>query len=194
MRSTGAVNKYVRNKRKGEPFDVYVGRGSAFGNPFHIGKDGTRAEVVRKFEEMLTSNEELMKLVRSELKGKTLGCFCAPELCHAHVLAWYANGLDGGPPWEDPSLDPKPAMQFGDPDFVAVTIANMDLLESYEYIRDSPVPVDPLSPQPHVISLDSSMNHPEYMERWSSPMAVPGAWNHPHGFHLYFDYEDEDDE
>jgi hypothetical protein len=32
------VNKYK------EPFDIYIGRGSIWGNPYVIGKDGTRGD------------------------------------------------------------------------------------------------------------------------------------------------------
>lgn len=95
-RSTGQLNKWVANRHH-ESFDQYVGRGTPYGNPFIEGKDGTREEVVKKFEEMLLNNPELLQKVRSELRGKTLGCSCKPQLCHAHVLAWYANGLDGDP-------------------------------------------------------------------------------------------------
>ena len=33
---------------KKEPYDIYVGRPSKWGNPFRIGKDGTREEVIKK--------------------------------------------------------------------------------------------------------------------------------------------------
>ena len=38
----------VVNLRK-ERFDVYIGRGSKWGNPFRIGADGDRVEVIRKY-------------------------------------------------------------------------------------------------------------------------------------------------
>jgi len=81
-----------------EPFDIYVGRGSVWGNPYSH-KEGTlakfvvkdRAEAIAKFEQYLTSNKELM-LRLSELKGKTLGCWCKPnKSCHADILLRYAN-------------------------------------------------------------------------------------------------------
>jgi hypothetical protein len=90
-RTTAQVAKWVANKRKGEPYDDYVGRPSAFGNPFRAGRDGTREEAVKKFEEHLLNDPELLTRVRKELQGKVLGCYCAPLLCHSHVLAWYAN-------------------------------------------------------------------------------------------------------
>ena len=44
---TKVVNKYKH------VYDVYIGRGSKWGNPFVIGKDGTREEVINKYEEYL---------------------------------------------------------------------------------------------------------------------------------------------
>jgi hypothetical protein len=51
----------------------------------------SRREAVQKFEEYLLSNEELMGSL-SELKGKTLGCWCKPKSCHGDILLRYANG------------------------------------------------------------------------------------------------------
>lgn len=78
----------VHNKRK--PFDVYIGRPSKWGNKFVIGKDGSREEVVAKYEEWLRQQPELMAAL-PELKGRVLGCWCAPQLCHGDVLARLAN-------------------------------------------------------------------------------------------------------
>lgn len=81
-----------------EPFDVFIGRGSIWGNPYSH-KEGTlakfvvkdRSEAIAKFEQYLTSNEELMYRL-SDLKGKTLGCFCKPhKRCHGDILLKYAN-------------------------------------------------------------------------------------------------------
>lgn len=74
----------VVNKRK-EPYDVYIGRGSKWGNPFVIGKDGTREEVIAKYRKWILKRTELLNDLH-ELKGKTLGCFCKPQACHGDVL------------------------------------------------------------------------------------------------------------
>jgi hypothetical protein len=81
---------------KREKFDVYIGRpnsdfpeGSPFCNPFVIGKDGTRSEVIEKYEiylrealsELPGLDEELLKL-----DGKILGCWCYPKKCHGEVI------------------------------------------------------------------------------------------------------------
>lgn len=79
---------------KREKYDVYIGRPSKWGNPFAIGKDGTREEVIAKYrEEMIDKpgNRWIKSEARRELKGKKLGCWCAPEACHGDVLAEIAN-------------------------------------------------------------------------------------------------------
>ena len=83
---------------KKEPFDVYVGRGSKWGNPYSH-KEGTlaeevvesRSEAVKKYEEYLLTNKDLMSSLH-ELKGKVLGCWCKPKSCHGDILLKYANG------------------------------------------------------------------------------------------------------
>lgn len=90
------IPKVVHCKK--EEFDVYVGRGSKWGNPYSH-KEGTlaehvvgsRREAIEKFEEYLLSNEDLMSSLH-ELKGKTLGCWCKPKSCHGEILLKYANG------------------------------------------------------------------------------------------------------
>ena len=68
---------------KREPFDVYIGRPSLFGNQFVIGVDGTREEVIEKHMEWLRNQpEDELREVLAWLKGKTLGCWCAPKGCH----------------------------------------------------------------------------------------------------------------
>jgi hypothetical protein len=75
---------------KKKKFDIYVGRPTKWGNPFEIGKDGDRKEVINKYREYLLSSPELMSDLH-ELKDKILGCWCAPKACHGDVLAYWAN-------------------------------------------------------------------------------------------------------
>ena len=76
------------NKHHGK-FDnsdvVYIGRGSKWGNPFRIGPDGNRDEVIAKYKEWILMNTDLLSDL-PELKGKDLMCFCAPKACHGDVL------------------------------------------------------------------------------------------------------------
>jgi len=76
---------------KREPHDVYVGRPTKFGNPFVIGKDGTREEVIAKYREWIATSPTLLAAARKELRGKVLACWCAPQACHADVLMEIAN-------------------------------------------------------------------------------------------------------
>lgn len=69
---------------------VYVGRPSKWGNPFVIGRDGSRDFVIHRYEQRLLNTPELMAAL-PELKGKDLICWCAPLPCHADVLLRYAN-------------------------------------------------------------------------------------------------------
>ena len=77
------MNKVVHCKRS--PYDVYIGRPSKWGNPFNIGSDGTREDVIVKYEQYIRSKPELLAQL-SELKDKTLGCWCSPQACHGDIL------------------------------------------------------------------------------------------------------------
>jgi hypothetical protein len=83
---------------------VYIGRDYAeftdegWGNPFHIGKDGDRAEVLRKYREWVLDNPYVLERL-SLLRDKVLGCWCKPEACHGDVLAELVNAL----PQEEPN-------------------------------------------------------------------------------------------
>jgi Domain of unknown function (DUF4326) len=75
---------------------VYIGRvargdwrQSKWHNPFVEGKDGTRAEVIAKYERYLCDSPLRQEI--GELKGKDLVCWCAPLPCHGDVLLRYAN-------------------------------------------------------------------------------------------------------
>lgn len=62
---------------------------SIFANPYKVGKDGTREEVIAKYRDYMENKldddcvllQELFKL-----EGKNLGCWCHPEPCHGDVL------------------------------------------------------------------------------------------------------------
>jgi hypothetical protein len=86
--------------RRGQvpPGAVYVGREqgrvglrrSKWANPFKVGRDGTREEVIAKYRAWLLQQPALMGALR-ELRGKDLACWCAPAACHAEVLDELAN-------------------------------------------------------------------------------------------------------
>jgi hypothetical protein len=75
-----------------DEYDIYIGRPSKFGNPFKIGRDGNRAEVIRKYHIWIFSQPKLMASLR-DIKGKRLGCWCHPLPCHGDVLAMLADKI-----------------------------------------------------------------------------------------------------
>lgn len=94
----------VVNKDKGDRYDVYIGRGSSWGNPYAVGfgaslgeEQNDRDEAIRKYKYDFERNFlQKSKEDALELKGKTLGCHCKPFACHGDVLAEYLNSLDDG--------------------------------------------------------------------------------------------------
>ncbi|CAM0049278.1 unknown function [Vibrio phage F86] len=69
-------------------FDVYIGRGTPFGNPFKSGVDGTRSEVIELYRYWLLEQlkDDEFKRAFLALKGKILGCHCKPKACHGDVI------------------------------------------------------------------------------------------------------------
>jgi hypothetical protein len=91
------MHRLVANKRF-EKYDVYVGRPSKWGNPYsHLNgtlakfKVSSREESIAKYREWIATQPNLIAAAKKELRGKTLGCWCAPLDCHADVLAEIAN-------------------------------------------------------------------------------------------------------
>lgn len=97
---------------KKAPFDVYIGRPKTgyswgYGNPFSIGYDGNREEVIKKYESWLktgnnfgngNAKQERRQWILDhihELKNKTVGCWCSfpKEDCHGRILLELANEL-----------------------------------------------------------------------------------------------------
>jgi len=82
------LNKYKSGVPEGS---VYIGRPSKWGNPFSIGKDGTREEVIAKYLGWILTHPEKMEDAQRELQGQNLVCFCAPKACHGDILLRIAN-------------------------------------------------------------------------------------------------------
>lgn len=76
---------------KKEKYDVYIGRPSKWGNPYVLGRDGDRLEIVKKYDAYIRADQNLLEACRRELRGKILGCWCAPKACHGDVLVELAN-------------------------------------------------------------------------------------------------------
>lgn len=80
-------------------YDVYIGRAGHgqdgyFGNPFKLDDTVSRVSIIQQYErwfyDRLASDSEFKRRIH-ELKGKVLGCFCHPKLCHGHIIADYLN-------------------------------------------------------------------------------------------------------
>lgn len=93
---------------------VWVDRQGPWGNPFKIGRDGERHDVLLEHEKAARENPAfVMELWR--LKDKTLACWCEPLPCHGWLLAFLANctweeqfdWLLGKPYWTDWRLRSK---------------------------------------------------------------------------------------
>jgi hypothetical protein len=74
---------------------VYIGRPSPLGNPFTIGRDGTRDEVIAKYRIWLderlkqpTYQTMLNNMKKLHKDYGTLGlvCWCSPLACHGDVI------------------------------------------------------------------------------------------------------------
>ena len=74
---------------KREPYDVFIGRPSKWSNPYRVGRDGTRQQVIERYRTYLYESGLIADI--GELRGKTLGCWCKPKACHGDVLAELAN-------------------------------------------------------------------------------------------------------
>lgn len=65
---------------------VYIGRGSKWGNPFELGKDGDRAYVIDSYGLHYLPRKPSLLAMLPELDGKILECYCVPERCHGEVF------------------------------------------------------------------------------------------------------------
>lgn len=79
-----------------EEFDVYIGRGSKWGNWFTIGVDGTREEVIEKYKVKFLESPWLFNDTIRQLQGRILGCHCKPKPCHGDFLVEFVKGRLNG--------------------------------------------------------------------------------------------------
>ncbi len=70
---------------------VRVDRNSRWGNPFILDDDGSRVTVIEAYRDLYLPNKPSLLGKLTDLEGKLLGCWCAPEQCHADVLASRVN-------------------------------------------------------------------------------------------------------
>ena len=88
--------KWIRN-----PKNIYIGRrtnflkGSKWANPYRISCTNSREQVVERFSVYIRNNRKLLREIH-QLKGKVLGCWCVPKLCHGQVLQQLVQVLTSG--------------------------------------------------------------------------------------------------
>lgn len=105
------------------PYDVYIGRAGKgqdgyFGNPCTQYDRDTNVQQFKKyFFDRLKHDTEFALRVRN-LKGKVLGCFCAPKPCHGDIIAEYVNSL--------PEIKPLKYAVIGSREF-----------DNYEFMEDT---------------------------------------------------------
>ena len=63
-----------------------VDRRTEWGNPFEMPGDGDRDTVIRNYADYYLPHKPSLTNRIGELRGKALGCWCAPEPCHGDVL------------------------------------------------------------------------------------------------------------
>jgi hypothetical protein len=95
------MTKVINIKSK-ELYDVYIGRAGQgqdgyFGNPYILGKDGSREEIMEKyrkyfFQRMCEDTHFRIKI--ENLENKILGCFCKPEACHGDIIKDYLDNKE----------------------------------------------------------------------------------------------------
>lgn len=97
----------VKHREFGDPVYTYIGRPSPLGNPYEIGRDGSREAVIEKYERHLEKALSAPGRIRDEFErlvglaeGRTLrlGCWCSPQACHGDVVKRKIEERLGGQP------------------------------------------------------------------------------------------------
>lgn len=101
------VNKY-KHKPSTDFTDVYIGRGSVYGNPYtHLTNSkfndvtivASREESISKYKDWfykeLETNPSFKTSVESlkEIVNLNLVCFCKPQQCHGDIIKEYLDNL-----------------------------------------------------------------------------------------------------
>lgn len=88
----------VVNLRSGASYDVYIGLGSPWGNPY--ANTTTRGSAIRMYENRMRrflKEDAGWRVDLKALAGKRLGCHCSPQPCHGDVLVKLFLELYGDP-------------------------------------------------------------------------------------------------
>lgn len=86
------------NRYKSKDFDVYIGRGTKWGNPFPINEacGQTRLIVIEMYRHQMyewLENGTITVQDILDLSGKTIACSCAPKACHGDIIIEVFNEI-----------------------------------------------------------------------------------------------------
>lgn len=92
------ITPVLVNRHKCSTFDVYIGRGTKWGNdnPIDLSKGHTRQIVVEMYRQDIYHKLECGILTVQDfldLSGKTIGCSCSPLVCHGDVIIEIFNAI-----------------------------------------------------------------------------------------------------
>ena len=65
---------------------IFNYKGSKWSNPFKVTKECSLEESLTQYIDYIVESGLIHDI--HELKGKTLGCWCASSYCHANILAY----------------------------------------------------------------------------------------------------------
>lgn len=84
------------NRYKTDAPGIYIGRGTAWGNPFIANErtDQARDRVCDQFEQYAKWRLNMEPDWLDRLRGHDLVCSCAPKRCHGDTLVRLANEED----------------------------------------------------------------------------------------------------
>lgn len=92
------ITPILVNRYHNIPYDVYIGRGTIWGNPVPIDKNLgiTREMAVELYREHLIEQiEEGIITIQDfkNLSGKTICCSCSPRACHGDIIIEFFNEI-----------------------------------------------------------------------------------------------------
>ena len=80
----GRIWIHCENKR------IFHYKGSKWANPFKVDKNCSLEKSLEQFIDYIVESGLIYDI--HELKGKTIGCWCISDNCHANILAEVADG------------------------------------------------------------------------------------------------------
>lgn len=82
----------VVNRHDDPDYDYYIGRGTIWGNDFVMQKGDNRGDIIHAYDDWIHHPAQAeLRAQLYKLRGRRLGCSCAPSACHGDVLARMAN-------------------------------------------------------------------------------------------------------